>query len=508
MEQQRTPQYDPNKYDPNVIIQAANEKLAASDLSGGQMVFQSALLMWVDDARDMHWDDSLREAVATLWLAYAQFLARAKQFKSATEAYEQAVSCPVAKSVGRVWLEYARFANERGKKKTSQNVYVRAIAEVTDEQDQNLLWNDFLEMMQESNPSLTLSDLRQAVDQQQPEPADSSMPEPVSSNNMQPPAAKRPRTTDTPSPTVPAQESRTHVVTAETVQGQATALEESCAQLPPEVAAQWMLRDGTGTAQPPPPLFGPSPPKLSDPTAKDLLGMELALSLIKRILDASSGTLLLDVCRALWAMQGLKEKQASAAIDVVDQAMTKESEKLETSLNERLSAQTGNASLAQQICENERRRFQSQCQEQRQHVLNGVAWEFRTLLCVQQQVLTQLRIPGFDGPTVDSKALEFQAKICSYLHSAFYLRSRIGDEPHAKMLQTQVTRLEREMQDLHHTAAPPGRLSPHPGMGMQQPMSTYYQQQPNMMQQYQTQQLPPPPPPMMQSPPPNQYYYQ
>ena len=37
-----------NKYDPNVIIQAANDKLAASDLEGGQMIFQSALLTWVE----------------------------------------------------------------------------------------------------------------------------------------------------------------------------------------------------------------------------------------------------------------------------------------------------------------------------------------------------------------------------------------------------------------------------------------------------------------------------
>ena len=118
-----------NKYDPNVIIQAANDKLAASDLEGGQMIFQSALLTWVDDAREGHGQDieSLREAVATLWLAYAHFLAGAKQFKSATEAYEQAVSCPVARSVGRVWLDYARFATERGKYKTAQDVYMRAL---------------------------------------------------------------------------------------------------------------------------------------------------------------------------------------------------------------------------------------------------------------------------------------------------------------------------------------------------------------------------------------------
>jgi hypothetical protein len=44
--------YDPNKYDPNMIISAADDKLSGNDLEGGQMVFQSALLSWVDDARE------------------------------------------------------------------------------------------------------------------------------------------------------------------------------------------------------------------------------------------------------------------------------------------------------------------------------------------------------------------------------------------------------------------------------------------------------------------------
>jgi hypothetical protein len=95
-------------YDPNVIIKAADDRLAANDLDGGQMLFQSALLDWVDDAREnvrsSKDPEQMREAIATLWIAYAHYLCRAKQFKSATEAYEQAVDCPVAGGVGRIWL--------------------------------------------------------------------------------------------------------------------------------------------------------------------------------------------------------------------------------------------------------------------------------------------------------------------------------------------------------------------------------------------------------------------
>jgi len=62
-------------YDPNVIIQAAEDKRQQNDISGAQMVYMSALLNWVDAAREggVQDPDQVREAIATLWLAYAQF---------------------------------------------------------------------------------------------------------------------------------------------------------------------------------------------------------------------------------------------------------------------------------------------------------------------------------------------------------------------------------------------------------------------------------------------------
>ena len=150
-----------SNYDPTAVIAAANEKLLSGDLEGGQFLFQSSLLEWTDDAREVGGSipESLREAVSTLWLAYAQFLIQAKQFKSATEAYEEAIHCPVAGASGRVYAEYARFAIERNKRKTAQDVYLKALVQnnggaVQDEQDRGLLWNEFLEMMRTTNPDL------------------------------------------------------------------------------------------------------------------------------------------------------------------------------------------------------------------------------------------------------------------------------------------------------------------------------------------------------------------
>jgi hypothetical protein len=71
-------------------------------------------------------------------------------------------------------------------------------------------------------------------------------------------------------------------------------------------------------------------------------------------------------------------------------------------------------------------------------------WERRKLLCAQQAVLSKLGIPEFDGPTVEPYALERQAHVCAYLHSAFYLRSRIGEQAHRTMLASLTKRLEKE----------------------------------------------------------------
>ena len=68
-----------NSHDPNTIISAANARLASGDLEGGTLVFQSALLDWVDHARESSVaNEPLNDAIATLWLAYAHFLRSAK----------------------------------------------------------------------------------------------------------------------------------------------------------------------------------------------------------------------------------------------------------------------------------------------------------------------------------------------------------------------------------------------------------------------------------------------
>jgi tetratricopeptide (TPR) repeat protein len=564
-------------YDPNIIIKAADDKLSAGDMLGGQTLFQSALLNWVDDAREnsnmmissaggagtaggigsssttiLIPPDQLQEAIATLWIAYAQFLQKAKQFKSATEAYEQAVECPVSGTVGRVWLDYARFHEDRSKLRSAQQVYVRAVVQhnggaVHDEQDRELLWNEFLAMMRHktNHPELTMAELQQAIiaedDEQQQQ--QTAAPDAVASGTTTTtstsstdatatglPAAKRPRLGSGGTSMVKQEddthmmeddkdekeqheeeESRTHVVTAGDVDLEKQALQELAqhASTDPGFMAAWMVRDGDAPPQPPePPLFAAAPPKLSDPTGKDLLGEHLALQLVQRLLEPSGGVVL-QVARALWMWTALNDHQSQVALHGLEETVRQEWKHLQARLDERLSVAGAAEAAVRTINETERSRFQHNGQHQRQTVLNGVAWEMRQLQWVQQQVLSKLLIPGFQGTTVDASELVVQARVCSYLHSAFFLRQRIGDAAHETMLKSQQERLQQWVEQhpmllstqqqqppfgspAAAAAAARGRTPPPP----------QYQQQQQQQQSY-TMGGPPPPPP----PPPPQYGY-
>lgn len=631
-------------YDPNIVIRAADDKLAMNDVVGGQTLFQSAILNWVDDAQfaarhtsgtggggydsssiggggggDDH--DQLREAIATLWIAYAQYLQKAKQNRSAIEAYEQAVCDPVVGHMGRIWLDYARFLVERNKLKKAQDVYLRALVgeenhtnddtvdggnnnvaaagiddsyggagRVTDEQDRNILWSEFLEMMQVNNPDLTMIKLREAIAKEhivkrKPKTTMTAQPVPDGpsssfggggdttddDDNMYDdlePSSKRARVGDddqaftriklepdieptesmntmiadqdastfnTAAGTVP----RNHVVTPPDVKIEETALLDITENVvnDPQFMAIWMARDGDQPPQAPePPLFAAAPPKLSDPTGKDLLGEDLALRLVERLLEPT-GNVILQVCRGLWMLTGLKEERSHRKLQALDDGIKEGYHNLKHRLDERLSVSGAAEAAVRTMNETERRAYENDCNQRRQALLNKIAWEFRQLLWTQQQFLTKLKIPGFAGPTVDASEVEYQARVCSYLHSAFFLRQRIGDDAHMKMLQSQKVRLLKLQEEgitvagasTYRTATPPpgggsrrsrfspmptgiavgnqqlpptSRMSPHPApppqlystmmVGGQQQQQQYNM---NPMQQQQQQYLPPPPPP-------------
>jgi hypothetical protein len=477
-----------SKYDPNAIIASANERFHADgDLEGASLIYQSALLTWEDDARETS-DPALPESVATLWLAYARFLSEAKQYKSSMEAYEQAVTPgSVARRSGRVWLEYARFALERNKPKTAQDVFVRALAPFSagedpdavvappdlDEQDRQLLWSEFLEATRAStgNVALTLEELRAALHDQQrqqqqqqqqrssTDAVDDASPDATLSlsSSLIPPPAKKPRLEESAGSAVDSGSTgpRTFVVTDDAVRSEAAGLADQLLSddvrpLPDEIYGAWLLMDGTDDGaqiSAPRALFQPSPPKLSDPAGKDLLGVSMALRLIRKISEPEAGDLLLEACRALWMLEAVVDQSAASRLERFDSATRAHATNLHANLRLRLSVSTAAAQRAVRMMnDSEWRAFEHAAGQQRQSLLAQTVWERRRLLCAQQTILAHMGVPGFeDGPAIDQPSVERQANVCAFLHSAFYLRARIGDGPHQTMLESQIKRLEKDL---------------------------------------------------------------
>ena len=189
---------------------------------------------------------------------------------------------------------------------------------------------------------------------------------------------------------------------------------------------------------------------------------------------------------------------------------------MEIDLDARASVAGGALAAVRQANEKERNSFNTQIESQREQLLSSNAWELRKvrlllitklflasclttstfqLLYTQQIMLTSAKLPGFEGPTVDSTSLLFQSQVCSVMHSAFYLRNRVGESSHVKMLNKQLESLKKNV-----PAAPkkesveqPNFQAPFPvqqlPLQFQQPMMPQFNQQP-IMYAGQTQQQP------------------
>jgi hypothetical protein len=75
------------KYDPITVGKQAEAKYSNGELEEAQVIYQSALLEWQDDVREMGDNcdamqlEQLRHAIASLWLSYANFNRQVKQVR-------------------------------------------------------------------------------------------------------------------------------------------------------------------------------------------------------------------------------------------------------------------------------------------------------------------------------------------------------------------------------------------------------------------------------------------
>lgn len=219
---------------------------------------------------------------------------------------------------------------------------------VTDVTDQNNLWNDFLNMMRKksNDPSLTLESLREAVDtehtakaREEKMQADlvASATAAVTTVKVEPQPSeripKRPRLEES-NPPMTQNYPTYNKISEEAVQAVSSAIIQTTDNISESAAlkAEWLARDGNAhPTRPEPPLFSPSPPKLGDPSGKDALGTELALKLIRLLLNKSadsqstvsdvSGSAILDIVNGCWMMTALKEKEAIKSREALDKKL-------------------------------------------------------------------------------------------------------------------------------------------------------------------------------------------
>ncbi len=261
----------------------------------------------------------------------------------------------MAGGVGKIWSEYAQFLEERGRPRAAQKMYLRALVgdegggsenatheepRVNDPTDRSMLWNEFLRMMQSlrKNPNLTMEELQKAASKERlgqsvvdaegtsggqrsgqptPDPQVSTSPALFDRSANQADVAR------------PAKRSRwgrqspledvVESLNAGSIDAAAGILYATSINVPPEIQTLWLARDGGALpSRPEPPLFAASPPKLGDPSGKDLVGNETALRILK-LLTAKShdgkclGSAVLDMCHACWMMTAIKEEEATKA---------------------------------------------------------------------------------------------------------------------------------------------------------------------------------------------------
>jgi len=515
----------PSEYNSQTIIDEAESKFQSEGVQAAQKVYQSALLEWVDDvAMDdggAIQTDRVKEEIAKLWLAYANLNKRNNLNKSATEVYDQATRCPVSGQIVNIWVDFAGFLKERSRPKMAQKLYLRALVgdersgpAIANPDDQQTLWDGFLRMMQtlRNKPDLTLKELKDAVGRERgsaaqttPSTGPVSAAKPISVPSAPLESANLSRIAEE-EIARPAKRSRwekmiveTEILRAASLESSATILVNASKNLPPDIETLWFARDGGSVPSPPePPLFTASPPKLSDPSGKDLVGGEAALKIL-RLLTAEThdgkclGSAVLEVCQACWMMAAIKEEELAKSLDTLSKKIVSDTETMEHDLTARASVAGGALAAVQEANARERVSFQKQVAAQRQQILSSSAWGFRKLLYTQQILLSSIKLPGFDGPTVDGSSIAFQSKVCSILHSAFYLRAKVGEASHAKMLKNQVDALEKMIQS---QPAKPAQLDVQPpqfSAPQQQPHFPFQQQPIAQYQNVPDFSVPPPP---------------
>ena len=110
---------------------------------------------------------SVMKYAVDLWLSYADMEINLRQWKKATQVFDDALADPFMSKSGVIYESYARYCIERKRVPSAQKVFIKGLSNALAQTDVDRLWNAFLLMMHENgSPELSKQTLYEAMLQQ------------------------------------------------------------------------------------------------------------------------------------------------------------------------------------------------------------------------------------------------------------------------------------------------------------------------------------------------------
>eukprot|EP00624_Nannochloropsis_granulata_P006631 evm.model.NODE_499_length_36058_cov_18.539797.6 len=131
--------------------------LASTGVEDARKLWEETLSAWADEYSRVLDEASpplsaasrrpYEEGLVDLWLAYAAFERRLRQWKQAVKVFESATTDVIGEKAPKLWVEYGRFCRERGKFANAQKVYLRAVEVLVSKSERDVIWAEFLEAL-------------------------------------------------------------------------------------------------------------------------------------------------------------------------------------------------------------------------------------------------------------------------------------------------------------------------------------------------------------------------
>jgi len=440
-------------YDVEAVKAQVDTILASQGVEDARKHFEETLSSWADEYSRILEEASqplsvadrqpYEESLVDLWLAYAAFERRLRQWKQAVKVFESATTDVIGEKTSRLWVEYGRFCRERGKFANAQKVYLRAVEVLDTKAERDMIWSEFLEALKaKGGPGTdgieTVAQLKamlgipeeeeqkheiKGVDEVSAEsgPGDPSsdassdpvsgsiirgMEKPASGNNLPDNAVNDAPVFSEPSVLESSPDGKRETLTLgsqmQMVPAQSTApelVDASAAKIAPAQPAE---------TEPPPLLFSTEALLNMD----DAYGAGLEEETLGAVKVLLGDPAVLDVVEGQWLVQAMKQQLASTILAGLEAKHTEARERLALR-HAQLQASIPSVSLSSQL-EQERQALATACERERAQLRTQLSAEFWQVLEAQQSILGEgaggAGLPGLEI-TRDRTAIAKQQKV-------------------------------------------------------------------------------------------------